>query len=150
MRTDDAGVIVKCVACGKQNRIAFGRVGAPARCGQCHVDLVALAAPVSVRTSGQFDALIDKSPLPVLVDFWAEWCGPCRAVAPEVEKVASRNGGRLLVVKVDTEAMPDLATRLGIQSIPTMAVFAGGRELARTAGAMPADRIEAFVNDAGK
>ena len=95
-----------------------------------------------------FDTLVRRSRLPVLVDFWAAWCGPCRMVAPEVKKVAERQAGQLLVVKVDTEAVPDLAARLGIMSIPTLAVYVGGQEAARTAGAMSASQIEAFVAQA--
>ena len=134
-----------CPSCGKQNRLAFDRLGQPTRCGHCHVDLDAPGEPVVVGSSGQFDALVQRSRLPVLVDFWAAWCGPCRMVAPQVELVARRNRGRLLVAKVDTEALSDLAARMGITSLPTLAVFVGGREAARTAGAMAADRIEAFV-----
>jgi thioredoxin 2 len=111
--------------------------------------LPAPAEPTEVPSSSEFDAVVGQSRLPVLVDFWAAWCGPCRMVAPEVAKVAGRNRGRMLVVKVDTEAVPDLSARLGIRSIPTLAVFHAGRELARTAGAMEADRIEAFVRQAG-
>jgi thioredoxin len=84
----------------------------------------------------------------VIVDYWAPWCGPCRMVAPEVEKVASRTAGRLLVVKVNTDAVGDVGERLGIRSIPTMAVFRNGREIARAAGARPASDIEAFVANA--
>ena len=137
-----------CPSCGKKNRIAFDRIGRAARCAQCHVDLPAPAMPLEVSSSGQFDALVGQSPLPVLVDFWAAWCGPCRMVAPQIAEVARRHGGTLVVVKVDTDAVQDLAARLGIKSIPTLAVFAHGREAARTAGAMMPDNIEAFVQQA--
>ena len=99
-------------------------------------------------TTKTWDTEVLKSNLPVFVDFWAEWCGPCRMVAPELVKVAARAAGRFLVVKVNTDAVPELGQRFGIRSIPTMAVFAGGREAARTTGARPAADIEAFVAQA--
>ena len=147
-RSDERGLIVSCPSCGTQNRLAFDHLGQQSRCAKCHTDLPAPTEPVEVASSAQFDALVQRSRLPVLVDFWAPWCGPCRVVSPQVEQVARRNGGRLLVVKVDTDVVSDLASALGIKSIPTLGVFAGGKEAARTSGAMSADRIEAFVRQA--
>jgi thioredoxin 2 len=100
---------------------------------------------VDVPSARLFDALVSQSAVPVVVDYWAPWCGPCRMVAPELQKVAARHAGQLLVVKVNTEALPDIAQRFGIQSIPTMALFKGGREVSRTVGARPAAGIEAFI-----
>jgi thioredoxin 2 len=146
-RTDESGVIVTCGFCGQQNRIAFAQTDRVPRCGKCHKDLPKLNAPVDVSSASSFDTLVRESPLPVLVDFWAPWCGPCLAVAPEIARVASNEAGRLVVVKVNTEEQQDLAGRFSIRSIPTMALFAGGKEIGRTMGARPAPGIMAFVNE---
>ena len=147
-RLDDRGVIVSCGQCGQQNRLLYARLSDRVRCGKCKADLSAPASPIEVESSTHFDRLIGASPLPVVVDYWAPWCGPCRMVAPELQKVAARQAGRFLVVKVNTDVLGDLGERFGIRSIPTLAVFAGGREVARTAGARPASDIEAFVEQA--
>jgi thioredoxin 2 len=99
--------------------------------------------PVAVESGADFDELVRDSPLPVLVDFWAAWCGPCKMVAPELEKLASTRGGALVIAKVDTEALPQVAGRFGIQGIPTLILFRGGKEATRVSGAMPAAAIAA-------
>ncbi|MFO0750930.1 MAG: thioredoxin [Myxococcota bacterium] len=133
-------MIVACAACGSKNRVPVQKLGDAPRCGRCHGAL-AVDTPVAAESAGEFDALLAGSPWPVVVDFWAAWCGPCRMVAPELERLAKKRAGTLLVAKVDTEALPDVAARYGIQSIPTFIVFRGGREAGRASSAMPADQL---------
>ena len=145
---DDKGVVIACANCGRKNRIPYRRLGEPGQCGECQNPLPPPSAPLDIDTEARFAQVISQSALPVVVDYWAPWCGPCRMVAPELAKVAAANAGRWLVVKVNTEALPGLGQRYQIQSIPTMAVFVGGQEAARTAGARPVPAIEAFVREA--
>jgi thioredoxin 2 len=145
---DDRGVILPCPKCGQKNRIAYERVSQPVRCGTCKHEMSPPAAPVEITRAADFDRLVALASVPVVVDFWAPWCGPCRMVAPELQKVAARQAGRMLIVKVNTDAVGELGDRFGIRSIPTLAVFANGREVARTGGARPAADIEAFVDQA--
>jgi len=103
---------------------------------------------MEIHSTADFDRLVARASIPVVVDYWAPWCGPCRMVAPELKKVAARQAGRMIVVKVNTDELPDLGERYGIRSIPTLAVFADGQEAARSAGARPAEQIEAFIAQA--
>ena len=145
---DPKGLITTCPSCGQKNRLSFNRMGAEHRCAECKATIPAPSSAVDVPSAELFDALVASSSVPVVVDYWAPWCGPCRSVAPELEKVAQQNAGSLLVVKVNTDAVPELANRYHIQSIPTMAVFADGQERARSSGARPARAIEQFVHEA--
>ena len=148
VKLESAGIVVRCPRCGQSNRLRYETLGKTTRCGKCHGDLPAPNSPMDVPSGEVFRALTGRSALPVVVDFWAEWCGPCRMVAPELVKIAASHAGEFVVAKVDTEALPDVAGPAGIRSIPTMSVFHGGRELARTAGARPAAQIVHFIEQA--
>lgn len=145
---DSGGVIAACGQCGRRNRVKYERLGDPVRCGDCKAAISVSRMPLDVQSSADFDRLVAHSSIPIVVDYWAPWCGPCRMVAPELAKVAARSEGRFLIVKVNTDALPDLGERFAIRSIPTMALFAGGAVKARTTGARPAEEIERFIEQA--
>jgi thioredoxin 2 len=130
--------IVTCPACGAKNRVAAEKVDqnlAPV-CGQCGAALVARAKPVAV-SDATFESEVLQSKLPVLVDLWAPWCGPCRMIAPAIEAIAQEKAGRLRVAKVNVDENPMTAERLGVQGIPTLVVFKDGQEVDRIVGALP-------------
>ncbi len=100
---DERGIVITCTSCGQKNRLTYERLAESVRCGRCKQAISAPDTPIEVRTAAEFDRLVARSSLPVVVDYWAPWCGPCRMVAPELQKVASRRSGQILVVKVNTD-----------------------------------------------
>ena len=135
---------LRCAACGGLNQLPAARLAAGPRCGRCKAALDGEAHPQDLDDEA-LERLIAQSPVPVLVDFWAPWCGPCRTVAPHLVALAKHNAGRLVVVKVNTDQHTAFAGRLGVRSIPTLAVYKGGQLLKAEPGARTGAQLQAFV-----
>jgi thioredoxin 2 len=135
-------LLIHCPACGATNRVPQERIaqGLRPKCGRCKAPLPIHNEPVTV-TDATFSAEVERSPLPVLVDAWAPWCGPCRIIAPVIDELAAEMAGRVRVAKLNVDENPLTASRFGLRSIPTLLVLRAGREVDRIVGVQPKQEI---------
>jgi thioredoxin 2 len=141
-------MILTCQRCSQKNRVGAEHLTATARCGQCKTAIGPVGHPINASPA-EFDEVVARATVPVLVDFWAAWCGPCKMVAPEVARTAAGMAGRAVVLKVDTERHPDLAARYNVSSIPHFVVLKGGRVVSQQSGAVPHTELGRWLEEAG-
>ena len=144
VRVVESKIVVRCGKCGQQNRMAVTRIGDGPKCGACKTTLPPPGEPIDV-TDEELPALLAESLVPVVVDFWAAWCGPCRMIAPTLEDLARHHAGKLLVVKLDVDENPRMAAAHDAKSIPLLVGFSRGKPIARQVGALPPAQLASWV-----
>ena len=144
--TESRKATVRCVFCAKLNRVDLARVDQHPKCGECGKPIL-LDRPLPI-TDTEFDQVINGADVPVIVDFYADWCGPCKMMAPIFDDLAREQRGKLLVAKMDTDASPRTPQSLGIRGIPTLIVFKQGKEVARQVGAVPKPKLQELLKKA--
>ena len=140
-------MILACQACGQKNRVKAANLASRVRCGTCKTDIAPLTHPLDADGE-TFDEVIRDATVPVLVDFWAGWCAPCRMAAPEVQKVAEQSSGRAVVLKVDTDRHPEVSERFGVRGIPNIVVLKNGRTVFQQSGVVPATEMLRWLANA--
>ena len=134
-------MIFACSKCGQKNRVPANKLSDLPKCGACHTQLKGSQAPVEV-TGDEFDDVVANSSIPVIVDFWASWCGPCRMAVPELVKLAKAQSDKVLVVKINTDQYPEVSARQNVRGIPLFKKFSGGKEVKSQAGYMTQSQLE--------
>ena len=141
MANSSAAAIVKCSNCGANNRVGIGASGKQAVCGRCREPLSPASTKPLHITDANFAELVERSPLPVLLDLWAEWCGPCRMLAPTIDSLARELAGKVVVGKLNVDENPRTASRYSVQGIPTLLILKNGREVDRIVGVQSREAI---------